>query len=133
MMRMILVMEASTRNPRYVYRLLQRRSWVILTYIKITSTSVSSSQLSQNPGRANLLKIALQNQNTTSTIVTVPSQAAQWRGPNMPNGPGSPPRKGASGSSRGSDEMIKVERKSNPMYEQPAAPKQFHLGMFEIS
>jgi len=35
-------------------------------------------------------------------------------------------------SFRGSDEIIKVERKSNPMYEQPAPPKQFHLGMFEI-
>ncbi len=48
----------------------------------------------------------------------------------MPNVPGSPTRK-ATGS-RGSDEIIKVERKSNPMYEQPAPPKQFHLGMFEI-
>ncbi len=94
------------------------------------SSSTSSTQLSQNASRANLLKIvALQNQNTTSTIVTVPSQAAQWRASNMPNGPGSPPRKAAP---RGSDEMIKVERKSNPMYEQPTLPKQFHLGMFEI-
>lgn len=98
---------------------------------KITSTTVSNSQLSHNASRANLLKIAIQNQNTTSTIVTVPSQAAQWRGSNMPNS-GSPPRKLNSGSSRGSDEMIKAERKSNPMYEQPAAPKLFHLGMFEI-
>jgi len=50
----------------------------------------------------------------------------------MPNGSGSPPRKTASGSSRGSDEIVKLERKSNPMYEQPAPPKLFHLGMFEI-
>jgi aurora kinase len=50
----------------------------------------------------------------------------------MPNGPGSPPRKVIAGSSRGSDEVVKVERKSNPIYEQLAAPKQFHLGMFEI-
>lgn len=49
----------------------------------------------------------------------------------MPNGPLSPPRK-HTGSSRGSDEIVKLERKSNPMYEQPPPPKQFHLGMFEI-
>ncbi|PBP27024.1 threonine protein kinase [Diplocarpon rosae] len=95
---------------------------------KITTTSANSSQLSQSSSRANLLKIALQNQNTTSTKVTVPSQAAQWRASNMQTG--SPPRKG--GSSRGSDEVMKLERKSDPMYEQPAPPKQFHLGMFEI-
>ncbi|PBP21542.1 threonine protein kinase [Diplocarpon rosae] len=95
---------------------------------KITTTSANSSQLSQNSSRANLLKIALQNQNTTSTKVTVPSQAAQWRASNMQTG--SPSRKG--GSSRGSDEVMKLERKSDHMYEQPAPPKQFHLGMFEI-
>ncbi|KAJ5054528.1 uncharacterized protein L3040_000799 [Drepanopeziza brunnea f. sp. 'multigermtubi'] len=98
---------------------------------KVTTSTTTSSQLSQSANRANFLKIALQNQNTTtptSTIVTVPSQAAQWRASNMQNG--TPPRKGA--SARGSDEVAKVERKSNPMYEQPAPPKQFHLGMFEI-
>lgn len=84
-----------------------------------TTTTVTSSQLAQNSGRANLLKIALQNQNTTSTIVTVPSQAAQWRGSTV-------------GSSRASDEMTKAERQSNQLYDQPTAPKQFHLGMFEI-
>lgn len=52
--------------------------------------------------------------------------------PNMPNGSNSPPRKAAPGSSRGSDELTRVERKSNPIYEQPAPPKKFHLGMFEI-
>jgi aurora kinase len=102
------------------------------TDLKKVPTTASSSQLSQHSSRSNLLKIALQNQNTTSTIVTVPSQAAQWRGSHIPNGSGSPPRKAASGSSRGSDEIVKVERKSNPIYEQPAPPKQFHLGMFEI-
>lgn len=94
---------------------------------KLTTTTTTSSQLSQNANRANLLKFAVQNQNTSSTVVTVPSQAAQWRSSNMPNPTGSPSRK-----NRGSDEMVKVERKSNPMYEQPATPKEFHLGMFEI-
>ncbi len=110
--------------------LLQQVYLASTNIFKMTTSTTTTSQLSQNASRANLLKIALQNQNTTSTIVTVPSQAAQWRASNMQNGPGSPPRKG--GSSRGSDEVIKFERKSNPMYEQPPPPKQFHLGMFEI-
>jgi aurora kinase len=93
----------------------------MLTAFKVTSATVNATQLSQSSGRANLLKIALQNQNTTSTIVTVPSQAAQWRGSDMK----------ASGSSRGSEELVNAERKSNPIYEQPIF-KQFHLGMFEI-
>jgi len=71
--------------------------------------------------------MALQNQNTSSTVVTVPSQIAQWRSSNMPSAPGSPPRK-----ARGSEELTKVERKSNPIYDQPSLPKEFHLGMFEI-
>lgn len=95
------------------------------------TTSLQSSQLSQSSNRPNLLKIAVQNQNTANTVVTVPSQAAQWRASNMPIGPGSPPRKPIAGS-RASDEMVKVERKSNPVYEQPTPPRQFHLGMFEI-
>jgi len=49
----------------------------------------------------------------------------------MPAGTESPPRKPVPGSSR-VEELTKIERKSNPMYNQPPAPKQFHLGMFEI-
>ncbi|KAG9246962.1 threonine protein kinase [Calycina marina] len=84
---------------------------------KQTSTAVTSSQLAQNSGRANLLKIALQNQNTTSTIITVPSQAAQWRA--------------STAGSRTSEEAARIDRKSNQIYQQPVV-KQFHLGMFEI-
>ncbi|CAG8971694.1 hypothetical protein HYALB_00003162 [Hymenoscyphus albidus] len=98
---------------------------------KMTSTTtVTSSQLSQSTNRANLLKIALNNQNTTSTIVTVPSQTAQWRGSRTQNG--SPSRRENSGSGQEIEESMRVERKSTTMYEQPAPPKQFHLGMFEI-
>ncbi|TVY38943.1 Serine/threonine-protein kinase [Lachnellula subtilissima] len=92
----------------------------------IASTTSSTTQTSQNANRNNLLKLAIQNQNTTNTIVTVPSQTAQWRGSRIQNGSGSPPR------NSGSQELTRAERKSNPLYEQPAAPKQFHLGMFEI-
>ncbi|RKF65041.1 Serine/threonine-protein kinase ark1 [Erysiphe neolycopersici] len=87
---------------------------------------------SQNPNRTNLLKIALQNQNTTGTVINVSSQSSQWRGSNISVTSSTHQRKGASASSRGSDEMMRVERKSNPLYEQPAPIKQFHLGMFEI-
>ncbi|TVY58779.1 Serine/threonine-protein kinase ark1 [Lachnellula cervina] len=92
----------------------------------VASTTSSTTQLSQNANRNNLLKLAIQNQNTTNTIVSVPSQTAQWRGSRIQTGSGSPPR------NSGSQELTKAERKSNPLYEQPAAPRQFHLGMFEI-
>jgi aurora kinase, other len=100
----------------------------------MTSLTVSNTQLSQSSSRANLLKIALQNTNAASTIttVTVPSQAAQWRGSNAPTNSNSPPRKPASTSSRSSDELVKTEQTTTPLYTQPSPPKQFHLGMFEI-
>ncbi|RDL38195.1 Threonine protein kinase [Venustampulla echinocandica] len=94
------------------------------------SAAPSSSQLSQNASRANLHKIALQNQSTTSTIVAVPSQTAQWRASRIQNGSGSPARKENSGASSEFDETARVEPK-NPLYDLPM-PKQFHLGMFEI-
>ena len=98
----------------------------------------SSTQLTSNPNRSNLLKIAIQNNNdaitkaATITTVNVASQAAQWRSSTIP-APSSPPRKGTSSSSstRPSDESA-IQRLSNPpIYEQPQ-PKKFHLGMFEI-
>ncbi|KAG9229734.1 kinase-like domain-containing protein [Amylocarpus encephaloides] len=94
----------------------------------ITTTVSSSTQLSQNASRANLLKIALQNQNTTSTIVSVPSRTSQWRASRTLNGSGSPPMKG---HSVGGAEIEEVAHERKSMYEQPA-PKVFHLGMFEI-
>ncbi|KAI9675379.1 MAG: spindle assembly checkpoint kinase [Caeruleum heppii] len=94
---------------------------------------------SKNPNRPNLLKLALQNTNqgatntTTITTVKTASQAAQWRGSNLLSAAASPPRKPvrSSSSQRTSDEAI-AQRRSNPLYEQPSSPKQFHLGLFEI-
>ncbi|KAI9853032.1 MAG: spindle assembly checkpoint kinase [Thelocarpon superellum] len=117
----------------------------------------SAPQLSSSTSRNNLLKMALQNTNQSSlnsntiTTVAVPSQATQWRGTTNLTATtttttttatatataatltASPPRKGTSASSseRTSDETA-IQRRSNAIYEQPAAPKQFHLGMFEI-
>lgn len=96
-----------------------------------SSTAASSSQLSQNASRANLHKIALQNQSTTSTIVTVPSQTAQWRASRIQNGSGSPAQKDNAAPPPEFEENARIETNSNSLYEMPA-PKQFHLGMFEI-
>ncbi|KHJ31298.1 putative serine threonine-protein kinase [Erysiphe necator] len=86
---------------------------------------------SQTSNRTNLLKIALQNQNTSSTVINVSTQNSHWRGSNISGVSSTQQRKGTFASS-GSDEITKVERNSNPLYEQPAPIKQFHLGMFEI-
>ncbi|KAL7275748.1 spindle assembly checkpoint kinase [Rhizina undulata] len=84
---------------------------------KITSTTQPPpSEQKQNPNRHPLLKLAVHNQN----------QANQWRNSEMPP-PSSPTRK--SNDSRLSGEP----RRSNPSI--PAsmpAPREFHLGMFEI-
>lgn len=87
----------------------------------------------QGSNRANLLKIILQNQNTTSTIGAAPSQANQWRSLNMSTVASPQQRKVNQATSRGSDEITKIERKSNSSYENPTTiTKQIHLGMFEI-
>lgn len=95
--------------------------------------SVTNTQLTQNPSRSNLLKIALSNTNTsTITTVTVSSQAAQWKGSNLPANPASPPRQPHSISSRASDELVKADQKAPLLYIQPTIPKRFSLPMFEI-
>jgi aurora kinase len=87
---------------------------------------VTTTQLSHSTSRPNLYKVALQTQNANSvTSVTLPSQAAQWKGSQPP----SPIRKPLP-SSRTSAEVAE-ERKSVTLIEQPAI-KHFHLGMFEI-
>lgn len=100
------------------------------------TTTISSTQLSQSVNRANLVKIALQStnaphaNNASQTSIIVPSHAAQNRD-SKPVGSTSPTRKAVSTASRNSDETTLIQRKSAPLYEQPA-PKVFHLGMFEI-
>ncbi|KAI2630717.1 kinase-like protein [Hypoxylon sp. NC1633] len=92
----------------------------------------TTTQLAHSTSRQNLYKIALQTQSANSvTAVTLPSQAAQRKGAQ----PGSPTRKPlptASAAAKTSDELTVVERKSVTLIEQPYAPRQFHLGMFEI-
>jgi aurora kinase, other len=94
----------------------------------------TSSHLTSNQNRANLLKYALQaatdskqNAGAVTTITTTTS---------VPTLPPSPVRK-ALPSSRSSDESTNTtlsQRSSNPsvLFDQPSVPKAFHLGMFEI-
>ena len=98
----------------------------------------STTQLTSNPNRSNLLKVALHNnndansKNATITAVNVAAQAAPWRTSTIPSA-SSPPRKGASSSSsaRCSDENA-IQRLSNPTVVEQPQPKKWHLGMFEI-
>jgi aurora kinase, other len=90
-----------------------------------------STQLASNPGRSNLLKMAIQNNSdskSTISSVTVPSQYLQTKGGNVH----SPPRKQLATVVARSSEDVALQRLSNPpLYDQPQ-PKKFHLGMFEI-
>ncbi|CCU81263.1 serine/threonine protein kinase (Ark1)/serine/threonine-protein kinase/aurora kinase A [Blumeria hordei DH14] len=104
---------------------------ISLTNLQVTGTS-SYNQGSHGSSRTNLLKLALQSQNIPSAVVTVPSQASQWRASNITAAASPHSRKVVTVSCRGSSELNQIERRANPLYEQPAPPKQFHLGMFEI-
>lgn len=73
----------------------------------------------------------------TKAKVTLPSQAAQWRDSNAHHTSStSPPRvlrvTNASISSRTSSESTVSQRLSEPHHAEPAKPRRFHLGMFEI-
>src|SRR2546430_15339526 len=104
------------------------RCGLYMLNIRLASSN-EHCQLSPNANRTNL---ALQNQKTDSTMITTPSQATQWRESEVPNRSRSPPREAALDSVRGQDDSANIECNSYPTYEQPAAPKVWHLGMFEI-
>ena len=97
----------------------------------------SNGQLTSNPNRSNLLKIAIQNNNeanvkaATVTTVNMVSQTSQWHTSQI--SPSSPPKKATSttSSDRNSDESMLQRASYAPAYELPP-PKKFHLGMFEI-
>lgn len=97
----------------------------------------SHTQLTSNPSRSNLLKIALQNNNeantkaATITTVSTSSQAAPWRGSHPLASPPSHKPTVVALSERNSDEQS-MQKLSNPPVPQKPQPKKFHLGMFEI-
>lgn len=84
----------------------------------------TSTQLSSNPNRSNLLKLAMQNNieaksmTATITTVTLPSQAAQRAAD-------------TSSSTRISQEKA-LQRISHHIFDQPSLPSKGHLGMFEV-
>lgn len=82
----------------------------------VTSSSI---YLVQNSNRSNLLKIAL-----------VSSQAVREPSSIVPVGSVFP--KPRFGSSRGSEELAKIEQIQVSIPREPASPREFHLGMFEI-
>lgn len=108
----------------------------------------STSQLAHSSSRPNLFKVALQSQNTNTAVtatVTLPSQAAQWKSSSaIPSNPPSPRKDKSSSASSSSSSSLSLssrspdeaaaaaERTSSSYVDQPLAPKQFHLGMFEI-
>lgn len=130
--------KSKVRLRRNFYRIFTHRSQGSLSTAMSISGLGSTAQLTSNPNRSNLLKIALQNNNEANaktasiTTVNVASQASQWRAPSQPPS-SSPTHKGSSASSSGksSDENAVQRLLNPPMYEQPQ-PKNFHLGMFEI-
>lgn len=96
----------------------------------------TATQLAHSTSRPNF-KVALQSQKTstvTTTTVTLPSQAAQWKGHQNAPPPASPAKKERTVAARSSDELALTTRTSDLyIIDRPIAqPKQFHLGMFEI-
>ncbi|CZR61564.1 probable protein kinase Eg22 [Phialocephala subalpina] len=88
-------------------------------YLKPKVVTSSSIHLVQNSNRSNLLKIAL-----------VSSQALRQPSSIVPVGSVLP--KPSSGSSRGPEEVAKIEQIQVSIPQEPIPPKKFHLGMFEI-
>ena len=90
--------------------------------------TTTTTALPQGDGKPNIFKVALKSQsNNAVTTVALPSQTAQQKAMIQ-----SPPRKPVgSGAARKSEETIE-EYKGISLTYQPSAPKQFHLGMFEI-
>lgn len=138
--------EAASNGSTVLKSKVNSSQWCLLAYADVLqqgslSTALSmtslgaSSHLASNQNRANLLKYALQasteskqNAGNATTVTTMTTS--------VPTLPPSPVRK-AVPSSRSSDESTSTtisQRSSNPsiLFDQPSAPKAFHLGMFEI-
>jgi aurora kinase len=91
--------------------------------------SVTTTQIPPSGNRPNHFKVALQSQSQSqngSTTVALPSQSAQRKPPPSPTRKPLP-----TAASRQVDDTDE-DRNSVVLVEQPRAPKQFHLGMFEI-
>jgi aurora kinase len=93
------------------------------------------SQLVHSSSRPNLFKVALQSQkpNTVTTTVTLPSQAAQWKGNTAAQASATPAPTSPTKKDKAAASTSNWEETAGISYvDQFLAPKQFHLGMFEI-
>ncbi|OBT89786.1 hypothetical protein VE02_00877 [Pseudogymnoascus sp. 03VT05] len=97
--------------------------------ITVTSAAIRLSKASIT-NHSNLRKVALENQSTMSKTTAVPSRVVQLSSSIESVVSEPPPQEAAAGSSEGSQQS--VEQPPSTMQKQPNAPKQFHLGMFEI-
>lgn len=96
--------------------------------------AATTKQLAHSTSRPNF-KVNVQSQKTntvTTTTVTLPSQQAARQHAPHPSSPTRKPQTSTVVSSRSSDELAVSERTSGSYVDRPMAPKQFHLGMFEI-
>ncbi|KAL2111411.1 hypothetical protein VUR80DRAFT_10134 [Thermomyces stellatus] len=91
--------------------------------------AAATSHLNQGASRPTLVKVALQSQNANA-LASHPSQQATQRKANPP----SPTRKPlpTAAPARSSADAELERKAAAALVEQPSAPKQFHLGMFEI-
>ncbi|OBT75874.1 hypothetical protein VF21_04414 [Pseudogymnoascus sp. 05NY08] len=100
--------------------------------ITVTSAAIRLSKASIT-NHSNLRKVALENQSTMSKTTAVPARVVQLSSSIESVVSESPPQEAAAESSEGSQKSAaEVEQPPSTMQKQPDAPKQFHLGMFEI-
>lgn len=103
----------------------------------IPATTTTATQLTSNPNRLNLLKLAVQNNNeaggkpATITAVNGTSQSSQWNVTTSQQAL-SPPKKlsNASSTRNSNDSSTHKDADSSPI--EQSKPKNWHLGMFEI-
>ncbi|KFY58693.1 hypothetical protein V496_06006 [Pseudogymnoascus sp. VKM F-4515 (FW-2607)] len=95
--------------------------------ITVNSAAMRLSKASIS-NHSNLRKVALENRSTMSMTIAVPSRVVQLSSP-IESVVAEPPQQKAAAESL---EESQVEQPPSTMQKQPDAPKQFHLGMFEI-
>ncbi|KFY09061.1 hypothetical protein V492_05657 [Pseudogymnoascus sp. VKM F-4246] len=99
--------------------------------ITVTSAAMRLSKASIS-SHSNLRKVALENQSTMSKSTAVPARVVQLSSSVETVVSDPPPQKAAAEPSEGPRKSVEAEQPPSKIQRQPDAPKQFHLGMFEI-
>ncbi|KFY37349.1 hypothetical protein V494_04785 [Pseudogymnoascus sp. VKM F-4513 (FW-928)] len=97
----------------------------------VTSAAMRLSKASIS-SHSNLRKVALENQSTMSKTTAVPARVVQLSSSVEMVVSDSLPQKVAAEPSEGPRKSVEAEQLASKIQRQPDAPKQFHLGMFEI-